>query len=94
MPGCLRVAKYPFTGEEILELQTHGKGIKKIKITFDDQYIFTAGEDGMLIIYEIRDKEGKIKRDKEGSGIHFSEEFLISKLKYLKKMRNIDELQN
>ena len=36
MPGCLRVAKYPFTGEEILELQTHGKGIKKIKITFDD----------------------------------------------------------
>ena len=48
----------------------------------------------MLIIYEIRDKEGKIKRDKEGAGIHFSEEFLISKLKYLKKMKNIDDLQN
>ena len=42
----------------------HSKGIKKIRITFDDSYIFTAGEDGLLIIYEIRDKEGKMKREK------------------------------
>ncbi len=70
----------------------HIKGIKKIRITFDDSYIFTAGEDGLLIIYEIRDKEGKMKREKDGSGIHFSEEFLISKVKYLKKIKNIEDL--
>jgi len=46
----------------------------------------------MLIIFEIRDKEGKMKRDKEGAGIHFSEEFLISKVKYLKKIKNIENL--
>ena len=33
MPGSLRVSKYPFSGEEILDLQSHAKGIKKIKIT-------------------------------------------------------------
>lgn len=56
MPGSLRVSKYPFSGEEILDLQSHAKGIKKIKITFDDSYIFTVGEDGLLIIFEIKDK--------------------------------------
>jgi hypothetical protein len=33
-----------------------------------------------------------MKRDKEGSGIHLSEEFLISKVKYLKKIKNIENL--
>jgi len=30
--------------------------LKKIRVTFDDSYLFTAGEDGMLIIYEIKDR--------------------------------------
>jgi hypothetical protein len=33
-----------------------------------------------------------MKRDKEGAGIHFSEEFLISKVKYLNKIKNIEKL--
>ena len=48
--------RYPFGDEEILDLQTHSKGIRKMRVTFDDSYIFTAGEDGMLIIFEIKDK--------------------------------------
>ncbi len=27
-----------------------------MKVAFDDSHIFTAGEDGMLMIFEIRDK--------------------------------------
>jgi len=48
--------------------------------------------DGILIIYEIRDKEGKLKRDKDGVGVNFSEEFLISKKDYLKKIKKIEDL--
>ena len=56
LPGSLRVVRYPFGDEEILDMQTHSKGIRKMRVTFDDSFIFTAGEDGMLIIYEIKDK--------------------------------------
>lgn len=28
-----------------------------MKITFDDNYMFTTGNDGCLIIYEVRDKD-------------------------------------
>lgn len=53
------MVKYPFGDDEIVDLQTHCKGIKRMKVAFDDSHIFTAGEDGMLMIFEIRDKEGK-----------------------------------
>ena len=101
------MTRFPF-GDEIIDLQSHSKAIKKIRVTFDDSYVFTVGEDGLLIIYEIKDKvtywyfihlkykhlskEGKLKRDKEGVGIHFSEEFLISKQKYKKKIKKIEDL--
>ena len=50
------MVKYPFGDDEIVDLQTHCKGIKRMKVAFDDSHIFTAGEDGMLMIFEIRDK--------------------------------------
>jgi len=58
------VTRYPFS-DEILEMQTHSKAIKKIRVTFDDSYIFTAGEDGLLIIYEIKDKVISFNQRKE-----------------------------
>jgi hypothetical protein len=39
--------------------------IKRIRTTFDDNFVFSAGKDGLLVIYEIVEKEFKIKRDKE-----------------------------
>jgi hypothetical protein len=49
------MTRFPF-GDEIIDLQSHSKAIKKIRVTFDDSYVFTVGEDGLLIIYEIKDK--------------------------------------
>lgn len=55
-PGSVRVTRYPLT-PEVLEYQTHNKGISRLKITFDDNYIFSAGNDGSLIIYEVKEKD-------------------------------------
>jgi len=30
-----------------------------MKISYNDDYLFTIGEDGLLVIYELYDKEGK-----------------------------------
>ena len=46
-------------------------------MSFDDQYLFTVGEDASLFIYKATDKEGRgLKRDKE---IVYAEEILITK---------------
>jgi len=37
---------------EIKEVQSHISAITRLAISFDDNYIFTAGDDGTLVIYE------------------------------------------
>ena len=62
-------------------------------MSFDDNYVFTVGNDCALIIYEIKDKEAKIKIDKDGMGMQFAEEFLIPKESYKKKINKIEKLK-
>ena len=48
-----------------------------MRISFDDQYLFTVGEDACLFIYKVTEKEGRgLKREKE---IVYAEEILITK---------------
>lgn len=48
-----------------------------MKVSFDDNYLFTASSDRTLIIYEIKDKDAKVRLDKDNIGYSFSEEFLM-----------------
>lgn len=41
-------------------MKTHAKPISKIKTTFDDNLIFTVGEDGVFIVYTINDNNSII----------------------------------
>jgi len=62
------MCKYPFDSKaQIFELQSHLKSITRLKISFDDSYILTAGEDGALILYENKDESTKIKLDKDSN---------------------------
>lgn len=48
-----------------------------MKLTYDDQYLITVSEDGIVIIWKVVDKEGRnLKREKE---IMYAEEILITK---------------
>ncbi len=58
-PGSLRVTKYPFT-DDIQEIFAHSKPISKIRVSNDDNYCFSAGKDGALVIYSINDKDGTL----------------------------------
>ena len=69
--------------EKLNEVQAHGKGIERMRISYDNNYLFTAGKDGCLIIYEIKDRDprgGLIKRERgEGAIMQFSDEILTEK---------------
>jgi len=58
--------------------------ITRMRISFDNNSLFTAGEDGTLIIHEITDRDPRggsssIKRDRDGGLPNFSEEILTEK---------------
>ncbi len=81
LPGSLRVSNYPFSNS-VHEIFVHSKPIKKMKVSYNDDHLFTIGEDGLLVVYELYDKETQNKREKEGSEAEYAEDFLISKDEY------------
>ncbi|XP_076829140.1 cilia and flagella associated protein 57 [Brachyhypopomus gauderio] len=76
--GTVRAIKYPLPlQKDWTEYQAHSAPVTKMAVTFDDQYLVSASEDGCLLIWKIIDKEGRgLKRDKE---MIYAEEILITK---------------
>ena len=50
-----------------------------MRITHDDFYLFTTGEDGCVIIFEIKEKEGRIDNKRRIGGVVYSSETLVTK---------------
>ena len=78
--GSVRCYKFsPLTGD-YSEFQAHQKGIERMRVSYDDCFLFTAGQDGSVIIWEIKDKDIRaLRREKESIGLPLSEEILITK---------------
>lgn len=45
-------------------------------MSFCTTFLFTVGDDGHFMIYEVKDKDPKGKRDKDGIGMEYSDEIL------------------
>ncbi len=60
------------------EFQAHDcSGVEKLCVTGDDRYLISAGKDGAVMIFEIRDKEARSDKLKEVLPV--SNEILITK---------------
>ena len=47
-----------------------------MRISYDDQYLFTVSDDACLFIHKLTDKEGRSKRDRD---VPYAEEILITR---------------
>jgi len=57
--GYIRCYKMPVLSAPAGEYQAHDtQGVEVMKVTHDDQYLVTSGKDGILCLFEIKDKEG------------------------------------
>ena len=85
-PGSLRVYKYPFNGE-FAEIEAHSTEVKKIRISYNNKYLFSAGADGTLFIFEI-------KRSMKSDDIRivYSNDILYSRRELNNKVKEIDKL--
>ena len=90
-PGSIQVLRYPW--EKVFEIQAHSLPIERLRISFDNQVLFSSGHDGVLCIFDIKDKDPKGKKDKDNIQIHLSEELLIPKSERDKYLADIDHLR-
>eukprot|EP00916_Digyalum_oweni_P021065 GHVL01035040.1.p1 GENE.GHVL01035040.1~~GHVL01035040.1.p1 ORF type:complete len:915 (+),score=215.24 GHVL01035040.1:790-3534(+) len=63
MQGPLRIYPFPLS-DNYQSYPAHYKGCTRVVMSKDDEFIFTAGEDGCLCMFEVHDKTN-IKKQKE-----------------------------
>ena len=87
--GAITVHSFPNLEYIEDKLYLHSGPVTRISKAWDDSFLFSSGEDGMLGIVEIRDRDGgKTKKETK-----YSEEILISGAEWEEKNTTIAELQ-
>lgn len=41
----------------------HCSAVEKLRLSYDNKFLFSCGKDGVVCILEIRDKEPKLRKD-------------------------------
>eukprot|EP01022_Parablepharisma_sp_SALTPOND_P025396 TRINITY_DN591_c0_g1_i1.p3 TRINITY_DN591_c0_g1~~TRINITY_DN591_c0_g1_i1.p3 ORF type:complete len:798 (+),score=196.47 TRINITY_DN591_c0_g1_i1:7684-10077(+) len=85
-PGPLRVYTYPFNGD-FVEVEAHSAEVRKIRLSYNDKYLFSVGADGTLFIFELK-KAGK----GEEIRIVYSNETLYSRKELDSKYKEKEKL--
>ena len=76
LPGAIQIWKMPL--EKASEIQAHSKPIEKLRMNSTNTHLFSVGQDGMLCIFDIKDRDPQ----KTGMGfnmLQFSQEILTEK---------------
>jgi WD40 repeat protein len=90
--GAVRAYKFPLSEPgEWTALASHVGPVSRIRISMDDQYMFTVGEDGCLFVYNLSDKEGRGSRRDPATG--FAEEVLIGRADLAEKNALMNEVK-
>ena len=90
-PGSIQVLRYPW--EKIFEVQAHSLPVERLRISFDNTVLFSSGKDGLLCIFDIKDKDPKGKKEKDSIQLMVSEEILIQKAERDKFQADIEHLK-
>ncbi|KAJ3330947.1 Cilia- and flagella-associated protein 57 [Blyttiomyces sp. JEL0837] len=91
--GTIRSMKFPLGNEpgEYQEHQGHSGPVTKLRVSYDDAYLFSTSEDGCLYVFKISDKEGRgMKRERE---IVYADEILVTKSDLEEKNSMMAELK-
>ena len=54
-PGAVQIWKFPM--EYAGEVQAHSGPIERMRLSYNNEWLFTAGQDGCLIIHEVKDRD-------------------------------------
>ena len=91
--GTIRSVKFPLTNDsnDFQEHQAHCAPVSRLRVSFDDQFLFSTSDDGSLYVFKITDKENRtVKRERE---IVYADEILVTKSDLEEKNQMMNELK-
>lgn len=91
-PAPIRCYKFPLDGY-YAEFPCHAGPCLRMRITYDDNYLFTCSEDGCLFVFDVKKKDRMVaKRDKENV-LPFADEILVTRAFLDEKQTTVGELE-
>ncbi|KMS93795.1 hypothetical protein BVRB_027880, partial [Beta vulgaris subsp. vulgaris] len=75
--GQVRSFKFPLTGH-CQDYQCHSAAVNRLRLSRDDTMLFSAGADGCLAVFDVREQEGR-SSSSAASQIPWSEEVLVTR---------------
>jgi len=75
------------------EVQAHSLPITRMRLSFDNNQLFTCSKDGCLIIHDVKDRDPKGK-SREREGLPFSDEILTERTEIDQFQQDKDQLEN
>eukprot|EP00831_Metopus_contortus_P042287 TRINITY_DN3343_c0_g1_i1.p1 TRINITY_DN3343_c0_g1~~TRINITY_DN3343_c0_g1_i1.p1 ORF type:complete len:1270 (-),score=308.03 TRINITY_DN3343_c0_g1_i1:73-3882(-) len=93
-PSPLRVYNFPFTGD-FYEIEVHSAEVRRLRVSIDGNYLFSAGADGCLFIFKLvepKPEKPDSKKKKEDIRIVCSNEILFSRKELDNKYREKEKL--
>lgn len=68
--------------EKLSEVQAHSGPIERMRLSFNNDWLFTAGKDCCLMVHEVKDRDprgGLVRRERDAGLLPFSDEILTEK---------------
>lgn len=77
--GCVRAYKFPMTGD-FSELRCHSSAISCMRLLFDESLLFTAGNDGSIFMFDVRQElKGAAALKRDNDKLPFADEVMVTK---------------
>ena len=83
--------------EYLSEVQAHGAPIRRMRLSYSNDWLFTAGADCCLMIHEVKDRDprgGLVRRDRDQGMLPFSDEILTEKSEMEEILNDRDKFKN
>jgi len=76
--GVIRSFQFPLTGV-VKDYQAHCRSVTRLRMTPDDAFLLSAGEDGCLALLNVKEISGRLPKNERPDRVPFSEEVLVTK---------------
>ena len=94
--GAVRSYKFPLSGNSVEDgtmksYEGHVGAVNRLRISYNDDFLFSVGDDATLYVWDIKDTEGRVNK-RERDLLAPAEEILITKSDLEEKTQRTQEL--
>ena len=78
---------------EFQEIKSHNASITRLRMTWDEQLLVTASDDGCIFIYDVKDKDAKAAARRDQEKMDWALEVLVTRSELDERRSRMSELE-